>query len=108
MDRSDLMSDATEPMPIEELKAELQEQPKPPADADQEMAYTVVKQMDHVINQATIVKKLVYGGASASVIQRDISALLAQMDRDLHTARRANNHIAAGTIHPPTWSRREQ
>jgi hypothetical protein len=95
-------------MPIEELKAELQEQPQPPADADPNSAGAIVAHIDHVITQANTIKKLLYGGAAASVIQRDIAALLAQMDRDLHTARKANNRLAAGALHPPSWSRNEQ
>jgi hypothetical protein len=97
-----------EPMPIDELKAQLEElddqpQAQPPADADQAKAMAIIKQMDHVISQANIVKKLIYGGAAASVIRRDISALLAQMDRDIGTAVKANNQLAPGEVYPASW-----
>lgn len=99
------MSNA-EPMPIEELKEQLEE--KPPADADPGSAGALVAQMDHIITQAGTVKKLIYGGAAASVIRRDIAALLAQIDRDLRTAVKANNRLAAGEIYPATWRRNER
>lgn len=102
------MSDTQEPMPLEELKEKLLEKPEPPADADPGSAGSIAAHMDHVISQATTVKKLLYGGAAASVIRRDIAALLAQMDRDLHTARRANNQLAPGEVmHPASWRKSE-
>lgn len=106
------MSEPTEPMPIDDLKAELSEdtsareaQPQPPPDADPGAAGAIVAQMDHVISQANTVKKLIYGGAAASVIRRDIAALLAQMDRDMRMAVRANSRLAPGEIYPATWRR---
>ena len=91
---------------IDDLKTEVEAQPPP--DADPNSAGALVAHIDHVITQGNIIKKLVYGGAAASVIQRDIGALLAQMNRDLETARRANLRLSSGTIHPPSWSRNDQ
>jgi hypothetical protein len=85
----------------EDIKAEVEAQPPP--DADPGSAGAIVAHIDHVITQAQTIKKLIYGGAAASVIRRDIAALLAQMDRDLHTARRANNRLAPGEIYPADW-----
>lgn len=86
---------------IDDLKTEVEAQPPP--DADPNSAGALVAQMDHIITQANTVKKLIYGGAAASVIRRDIAALLAQIDRDLRTAVKANSMLAPGEIYPADW-----